>query len=81
MVNKNHTVSDSSIIDRTRAVPESVKTLFAKVAYISTYGELAFIYNAYKANSLDASMRDQVDSIFLQMKEQGFDLISIERVK
>ncbi len=69
-------------VDRSTPLPAQFREIILKESglVINSYGDLAFVYQASKAESLDAATAAKLALALTKLQEAGFDLTALERV-
>jgi hypothetical protein len=69
-------------LNRASTLPEKFKNIFQlNDLSISTYGDLAFVWSAWKNKSLDQGTDNKFTVLFSELKEMGFDESILEKIK
>lgn len=67
-------------VDRSSLLPADLRSAFQNIGPINTYGDLTFLYQSYKAGSLDQSLASKFDEIFQTAQQNGFDVSILDRI-
>lgn len=67
-------------VDRSTPLPEKIKEFFKHLGPINTYGDLTFLYQSYKAGSLDASLLNAFPVCLRLAEVDGFDAGILDRI-
>lgn len=68
-------------IDRSTALQSEFKNIMQSIGPINTYGDLAFMYQSYKAGAFDEVTNSKFSEALNNLQVNNFDLTILDRIK